>query len=74
MMMDADTVRDKDRNFYIQEVQNILSHVEHVTEREKLYLQTMLSDLDMREALLVLKEIILEAKSREHEMRRTASR
>lgn len=60
------------REYFIREVEDILTTVETISETEKSYLQSMLSDLNMREALLVLKDVIIEAKNREQELHRAA--
>lgn len=60
------------REYFIREVEDILTTVENISDTEKTYLQSMLSDLNMREALLVLKDVIIEAKNREQELHRAA--
>lgn len=56
------------KDYYAKQIEELLCSVESITDKERSHLTSMLSDLDIKEALLVLKGVILEAQGRSKTM------
>ncbi len=56
------------KDYYTKQIEELLCSVESISDKERSHLTSMLGDLDIKEALLVLKGVVLEAQGRSKSM------